>query len=81
MWEEEIFERGQVKVTADLRETNLDTERLERGVFIEEEPNSTRSSGLLNGCRGHNISVSYGDVQAIPRGHRRSDLEFEPTST
>ena len=36
MWEEEIFEKGQVKVAAGLREMNMDAERLERGVPIEE---------------------------------------------
>jgi len=36
MWEEQIFEKGKVKVNAVLRETNMTTERLERAVPIEE---------------------------------------------
>ena len=36
MWEEKVFQKGQVKVTANLRETNTETERLERGLPIEE---------------------------------------------
>ena len=36
LWEDKVFEKGQVKVTADLVEMNMDAERLNRGVFIEE---------------------------------------------
>ena len=35
MWEEQIFEKGQVKVNAALKEFNLITER-ERAVPVEE---------------------------------------------
>ena len=37
MWEEQVFEKGQVKVTAILHETNMAVERLERAVPIPEE--------------------------------------------
>ena len=36
MWEEQIFEKGQVKVSTVLRETNMAVERLERAVPIGE---------------------------------------------
>jgi hypothetical protein len=36
MWEDDIFRKGQVKVTTGLVELNMDAERLDRGVFIEE---------------------------------------------
>ena len=36
MWEEQIFEKGKIKVNAVLRETNMAVERLERAVPIEE---------------------------------------------
>jgi hypothetical protein len=36
MWEEQIFEKGQVRVNTVLRETNMAAERLERGIQIEE---------------------------------------------
>ena len=36
MWEEQIFEKGKVKVNAVLTETNMIIERLERAIPIEE---------------------------------------------
>ena len=36
MWEEDVFEKGQVKVTADLVEVNMDVKKLEKGFLVEE---------------------------------------------
>ena len=36
MWEEQIFEKGKIKINAVLREMNMTIERLERAIPIEE---------------------------------------------